>query len=158
MARDLSTAAVKAVLAQQTDEVFVFLLQVDHPSFVAPIRVCNNNEDVTSGGFEFLRFPFEITLPDDSESAPPAVKLRIANADREIVNAVRSISGEPATVTLSIVMASSPNTIEAGPLVFKLRDVEYNASEVTGTLKFEDILNEPYPADTYSPTRYPSLF
>lgn len=61
-------------------------------------------------------------------------------------------------VTLSLVMASTPDTIEAGPFTFNLREVEYDAEFVSGNLLFEDILNEPFPADSFTPARFPGLF
>lgn len=62
------------------------------------------------------------------------------------------------TVDLSVVLASSPSTIEAGPYRFTLRDVMYDAAIVEGTMRFEDVLNEPYPADSFTPARFPGLF
>lgn len=146
------------MFAQETGEVFLLLLVIEHPSLPAPIRVVNNTEDIDSGGVTYQRFPFELALPPENDEAPPTVSLRIANADRQIVQAVRSLAGEAMTVALSVVMASSPDTVEAGPYRFTLRDVTYDAAIVEGTLRFEDILNEPYPADEFTPARFPGLF
>lgn len=158
MPRTLSNTARRALYAQETGEVFLLLLVISHPSLPAPIRVVNNSEDVVSGGFTYQRFPFELALPPESDEAPPTVTLRIANADRQIVQAVRSLAGEAMTVDLSVILASSPDTIEAGPYRFTLRDVSYDAAIVEGTLRFEDVLNEPFPADSFTPARFPGLF
>lgn len=97
-------------------------------------------------------------MPEETEEAPPVVQLSICNVDRSIVNAVRSVSGEPITVTMSIVLASSPDVIEAGPITFVMLDVEYDAGAVTGTLAFEgDVLNQAYPSETFNPSDYPGL-
>lgn len=158
MPRTLSSTARRALFAQETGEVFLLLLTISHPSLAQPIRVVNNSEDVTSGGWVYQRFPFELALPPETEDAPPTVQLRIANADRQIVQAVRSLSGAAMTVDLSVVLASSPDTVEAGPYRFTLRDVSYNAAIVEGTLRFEDVLNEPFPADSFTPARFPGMF
>jgi hypothetical protein len=158
MPRTLSSTARRAIFAQETGEVFLLLLTIAHPQLAEPIRVVNNNEDVVSGGVTFQRFPFELALPPETEEAPPTVSLRIANADRQIVQAVRALAGDAMTVDVSVVLASSPDTIEAGPYRFTLRDVSYDAAIVEGTLRFEDVLNEPYPADSFTPARFPGLF
>ncbi|QQS08663.1 MAG: DUF1833 family protein [Phycisphaerales bacterium] len=150
--------ARRAIYAQETGEVFLFLLTLSHPQLLQPIRVVNNNEDVTSDGFVYQRFPFDVHMPPENEDAPPKVNLRVAGADRTLVQAVRSLSGEAMTAELSVVLASSPDTIEAGPLEFKLRDVTYEAAIVEGSLQFEDFLSEPYPADKLTPDKFPGLF
>lgn len=157
MARSLSSPAARAIFAQQTGEAFIILLTLTHPEFL-PIRVCNDGQDVVSDGQTYQQFPFEIVMPEETEEAPPVVQLSICNVDRSIVNAVRSVSGEPITVTMSIVLASSPDVIEAGPITFVMLDVEYDAGTVTGTLAFEgDVLNQAYPSETFNPSDYPGL-
>lgn len=158
MPRDVSAAARAALYAGQTGEVFVVLLDVEHPSFVAALRVCSDNRPTVSGGNTYEPFPFDITLPDENEEAPPRVTLRIDNVDRRVVSEIRRIVGAPARVIVRVVLASSPDTVEAGPFEFTLRDVSYDAQAVEGTLMFEDILNEPFPSDTFTPSRFPSLF
>jgi hypothetical protein len=39
-----------------------------------------------------------------------------------------------------------------------MREVTYDAFVVSGTLKFEDWLNEPSPAQAFTPTTTPGLF
>jgi hypothetical protein len=158
VARSLSSVARAAIFAQQTGEVFVLLLELDHANFTAIIRVCSDNLPVVAGGYTYSPFPFEITLPDESEETPPRVTLKIDNVDRRIVQEVRKVTGNPITVRLRVVLASSPDTIEAGPFEFSLRDVEYDAKVITGTLMFEDLLNESFPADSFTPARFKGLF
>ena len=158
MARSLSSTARAAIFAQQTGEVFVVLLALEHPDFSATLRVCSNDTAVTSGGYEYLPFPFDITLPDDIEDAPPRVALRIDNVDRRVVQEIRGIRGNPVTVRLSVVIASNPDAVEAGPFEFALRDVQYDSKTVEGTLMYEDILSESFPADSFTPARFPGLF
>lgn len=145
------------MFAQETGEVFVLLVTIAHADMPAPIRVCNAGATVTSGGQDFVHFPFEIDLPRESEDAPPTVTLRICNVDRQIVEAVRTYAGE-ITVTVNLVLASSPDTVEAGPFEFTMREAHYDALVVEGTLAFQDVLNEPYPADSFTPSRFPGLF
>lgn len=153
----ISAAAKKALFAQETGEAFLILLTISHASLAHPIRVVNNHVDVTSNGSVYTGFPFEIDLPDDVPGQPPRVRLRIDNIERQIVDAVRSIVG-PFSVQLDVVMGSSPSTIEASfPSLSAVR-VEYDALVVEADLAFEDVLNEPFPGDSFIPSQYPGLF
>lgn len=156
MSRDVSLSARQALYAQETGEVFLLLLTIDHTSLAAPIRVVNNTVDVISRGLTFLAFPFEITLPDDDAETLSGARLTISNVDRQIVQAVRSISGAP-SVLLEVIMASAPDTVEAGPFDFTLRQAQYDAQSVSGALVFEDILNMAIPAHTMTPQLFPGL-
>ncbi len=107
-------------------------------------------------GEPFIHFPFRVTLPDDTEEAVRAT-LEIDNVDRQIVQAVRSISSPP-TVTLEVVLASTPDVVEAGPFVFELQGARYDAAVVRGELAFEPILDLAVPGDVMSPGLFPGLF
>lgn len=158
MPRTLSSIAKEAIFASQTGEVFVLLLELEHASFADVIRVCSDNQIVTSRGYDYAPFPFSITLPDEDDDSPPQVKLRVDGVDRTIIYEVRRVTGDPITVRIYVVLASSPDTIEVGPLEFTLRDVEYDAISIEGTLLYEDLLNQSYPKDTFTPSKFPGLF
>ena len=157
MSRSLSSTFLEAIYSQETSEVFLLLLEIDHDDLSGPIRVANNYANVTSSGNTYVGFPFELSLPADFEDQLPAITLTICNVDRQVVDAVRTIDG-PATADLSVVLASDPDTIEIGPLSLTLREVSYDALTVSGSLQPEDLLNEPFPGDIFSPGNYPGLF
>ena len=117
----------------------------------------NNTVDIVSQGETYIAYPFEIALPDEDAESVARVTLRIDNVDREIVKSLRSISS-PLSVGLEVVMAASPDTVEAGPFNMTLVSAEYDALTVTGELAFEDVLNEPFPGHAYVPSDYPGLF
>jgi hypothetical protein len=162
MPRALSSDALAAIFAQETgtDKVFLLLLELAHAS-ITPIRVVNNMQPVTFDGHTWVACAFGIALPPEQDEKPPQVRLRIDNVDRLIVEGVRLLTG-PATATLRVVFedpgAPGSATLEAGPFVFTLRGVEYDALEVVGTLAYEDILNDEYPQDAFTPALYPGLF
>ena len=159
MPRSLSNVAKAAIFGGQTSEVFVVLLELEHPSFVQNLRFCSNDLTVSAFGYDYLPFPFEIVLPNDADDEPPRVTLRIDNVDRRIVGEIRNITGGgPVMVRVYVVLASQPDTIEVGPLEFSLRDVEYNDATIEGSLMYEEVLNEQFPADAFTPARFPGLF
>jgi hypothetical protein len=158
MARPLQLGTRQAINAAQTLEAFLFLVTLRHGSFDDDIRVCNDGQDLTSRGLPFLRFPFEIVMPPESDEAPPRVTLRICNVDRRIVEAVRSVPDGAITVILELVLSGDPDQVEAGPFEFTLRKATYDALVVEGELRYEDLLSEPYPADKFDPGRTPGIF
>jgi len=142
-----------AAYAQQTNEVVLVILEIDHDDLAAPIRVVNNTENITSGGDEYLAAGFDIKLPDDDGKTT----ISVCNVDRIMVQAIRSISSRP-TVTISVILASDPDTIEVGPYIMELSEVSYDAFTVTGTLTFDNFLDEPFPGDKFNPGIFPGLF
>ncbi len=157
MSRDITITAKQAIYSQQTSEVFLVLLTIDHADLGAPIRVVNNTVDIVSNGNTFIGFPFFIDMPQERDDQLARVTLTIDNVDRQIVTAVRSLTSAP-SVVMEIVLASDPDTIEAGPFSFTMRDVRYDSLVVEGELSFEDVLNEPYPGDSFTPATHPGLF
>lgn len=157
MPRTISSQGLASLFAQQTGEAWLLLLTLSHPSLPTPIRVVNNHENIESDGETFVAFTFEITLASEHEDRPPTAALRIDNVDRSIVQAVRQLQGEPVTATISVVMASTPGTIEVGPMSFKLRSATYDALVVQGELLLEDVLNDPSPSDRFTPGNFPGL-
>lgn len=157
MARNLTESLKTAIHARETGVVLVHLLKLTHPSLSDPIRVCDDAVDIVSGGYTYTAFPFELTMAADDEDAPPTAKLRICGVDGTITRAARGLSGPAMGVTLSLVMLASPDIVEIGPIEFSLRDVSYEAGIVEGTLRYDDWLNEPYPADSVTPSNFPAL-
>lgn len=153
----VSETARRALYAPESEEVFLVLLTIDHDGLSQPIRVVNNLEQVNSRGEEFIAFPFSISLPDDKEESPPRARLAIDNVTREIGQAVRQMTG-PARVTLEVIMASAPDTVEASWPGFLLRNVVYDVSTVQGDLTVEDLTREPYPARRFNPGSFPGIF
>ena len=157
MSRSLSSAARQSVYAAETGEAFIILLTLSHASLAIPIRVTSDAVVTTSRGNSFIPFPFDLILPDDQDNRSPRARLVIDNVDRQIVQAVRSLSSA-ATVLIEIIRAASPDTVEAQFVDFKLTNVSYNAMRVEGNLTIEDFTSEPFPAASFSPSLFPGLF
>lgn len=157
MSRPLSSAAARAILARETDEVFLILLEITHPD-ILPVRIVNNTEPVTRVEGTYQPYPFEAVLPEDSDAASPQVQLRIDNCDREVTRVLRNLQGIP-KCTLRVVLASSPNVDEVGPYSFSILEVGYDAMMISATLGYEeDFLNQAVPAQSYIPSNSQGLF
>jgi len=159
MSRSLSAIAKAAANARETDEVYLVLLEINHSSLPAPIRLVNDQQDLIHLSNTYQRMAFELSLPDDRDEGLPRCRITVDNVSQDIVAAVRNMPAtEPATVTIKVVLASQPDTIELEESGFTFRDVRWNIARVEGTLYLEDVLREPYPSGTMTPTFYPGLF
>lgn len=154
--RTLSATALRSAFAQETGEVWLVLLTLSHPSLATPMRFVNDYLGITSRGNVFQPFPFEVEFPGEDADQPTDARLSIDNIDRTIVQTIRSISAPP-EVTIEVVLASQPDTVEASFSGLILRNVTYDETKVSGTLRFEDIMSEPISVQM-TPQRFPGLF
>ncbi len=154
----VSLTAMQSMFAQQTAEVWLMCLKIEHASLAQPLRFVNDMQDLLRSGGTHIAFPFQITLPQDSETEQVQVQLVIDNIDRQIVQQIRTLSSAP-TITLEVVLRSNPNTVEAGPFVFTVRSASYDALAVTLTLGYEiDLLNMPSNKWRITPALCPGTF
>lgn len=156
MSRTLSTAAYSAINAQQTGEVFHVLLTIENSGGM-PIRMTDNTEDVVSRGQTFIAYPFALELPSDETGNISQARLSIDNVARALVDEVRTLA-EPLVLTIEVVAASTPDTVEYSAADYTLKNVTYDALTISGTLTQENYLSEPYPKDIMSAATFPGQF
>lgn len=157
MPRTVSLAAIQGAMAQQTDEVYLILLAVDHADIPSTLRFVNNTEDITSNSNLYTAFPFEVTMPDDSEEKEPVADLRIDNVSRELIDEIRTIQSPP-LITISVIIASTPDTIEWGPLELETQGVTYTAESIVFKLGYSAFIGEPFPYKTFDTIGFPGMF
>ena len=155
--RDTSAAARAALYAAQTGKVFLHLLTIDHDDMPAPVRFVDDLVDITSRGNLYTAFPFRALLPADVDGELPQLDLVVDNVTRDLVDEIRSIA-TPAEVTLEVVIADTPDTVEAGPFNLEVVRATYNAREIRLSLASESLLTEPYPVRLFTPSDFPLLF
>lgn len=155
----LSAAADLTLSAEQTDEVWLILLTLTHDDLGVdnPLRFVNNIEDIVSNGDTYIAFPFRLTLPTITPNGPGEVFLEIDNVDKRIVEGLRSITDGAIAVSLAVIIASDPDTVEFSLPDLVLREAQYDAEKVTGSLRFEDIVVKPI-AESVTPDGFPGLF
>ncbi len=154
--RTMSAAARAAAHAETSDKVWLVLLEIAAADLAAPIRVVNDNQDIVHQGWTFVGYPFEVELPPENQDRPMIARIRIDNTERLIVDEVRSISEAP-SVTLRVVLADQPDMIEVEYAGMRLRNVTWDAGEISGDLVYEDILSEPV-CEQMTPARFPGAF
>ena len=147
------------MLADRTAGVFITLLRIDHASFANPILLAYNTEPVVRADGTYQPYPFQVNLPDQDEDSLPQVTVTVDNVDLTVNDAIRTLTGDPPTVTMMVVLADSPDTVEAGPFVYSLQNAQADAQTIQGALGFEsDIFSQQVPSQTYTPVSSPGLF
>ncbi len=166
MSRNVSSAFHAAVNSETTDEIFLILITISHPSFADDIRICNDTatvlpiagvRGVISRGNEYIYLPFQITLPTQDETGIGKAQLSIDNVDRAIVAAMRS-ANSVVSVKIEIALSSDPDTIEASLENFRLESVKYDAMSVSGTISIDYFELEPFPKGRFVPSHFPGMF
>ena len=157
MSRTLSSAALQALFAANTDECLLFLIEIDHSSWANPVRIVNNNIDIVSNGDTYTAFPVEITLPSEHQDKTATSRLRVCNVDRQMVSLFDALSSSP-SVTVSVVLGPTPDTSEAGPGKSTLEDYTYTKEAIEGVLSHENLMDKSFPSGTFSPGEYEGLF
>lgn len=155
--RTVSLPSLQGMLAQQTGEWFVVLLDIDHPSFSSPIRLVNDYSNMTVGADVYAAYPFEFVLPDEQDDREPQATLSIDNTDRMLVDEIRTMVGPP-TITARIVRGEDPSSIEWGPIDFTVRSVQYDVNLIRFRLVFLNYSEEPFPHIVFTPRLFPGLF
>lgn len=154
----LTVNAIRSFQDPENVDVWLVLLDISHASMAAPLRIVNNNEDITSNGNVYTAFPFELVLMTDDPEQLPEVQLTIDNVERTLVQTIRSIK-EPPDIVIKLIEASDPDTVEIQINDLTAKEFNYNQYSITCTLYAEDLLNQRWPADTINPAAgYYGLF
>ena len=146
--RSLSAALRRQLFTPWRDEDVRVLLTIDHAQFAQPFRFVSGDPlefaTLTSNGNDFTTFPFELSLLTDDETEPRAT-IRIQNVDDRIGNTLLDLPDDAVTITIQLVMRSTPDTVEIEATNLELVDVSVDAIAVTGEITLRGNATEPCP-------------
>lgn len=159
--RRLSLNARLALDAAASDEIEAALFLIEHPDLVAPIRLSTDNTERLSDdpliygtrstwqGANPVTDPYlwiiaSAILPGDEEDAPASARVVLENLDSEMVTLLRSFT-EPAEISIAVIMAASPNVIEAQWTGLRLTSAEVTGGEIVLALSRDEVELEPFP-------------
>lgn len=148
--------ATEQAIAQHSDEAFLVLLTLSHPTLKEPFRFVRNRVRITSRGNLFLASHFEIELPGDGDEVPKAT-LTVANVDRRIGQTLQALVTPP-TCLIELVLSSTPDEVERSWGQMSLTEATWDAFTVQGTLSRITYWDEPWPFIRVTPARFPGLF
>ncbi|MDI6026712.1 DUF1833 family protein [Corticibacterium sp. UT-5YL-CI-8] len=152
-------------------EIEVVLVKIEHPDIDEPIRVSSDStKRLSIEPLEYCTWsswaqdgsidePYKfvmmgVTVPDESEDVPSQGNLVLQMLDSRIGEVLTSTI-EQATVHMAIVLASSPDLVEAEWLNLKLTSAESDDGVVQLNFDMDDILEEPWPSDRTTKERFP---
>ncbi len=160
--RRISLNARTAHDAEASAEVEVILIKITHPQIDEPIRL--STDPTERLGLEPLTYGTRSTwggdgitrqthlfvllaaqLPDDIDDQPQAATLVLEVVDRDMAALLRSTTTR-ASVDMAVVLASSPDVVEAEFLGLSLVSAEGDAGEIKLALSRDPITSEPWPA------------
>lgn len=171
--RRVSLNARMAQDAVASSEIEVVLIEINHDELDAPIRLSSDNAERISTdpliygtrsnwrGADpkvdpFLWIVASAILPSDSQDNTGDARLVLDVIDAEVAELLLSFI-DLATIHMAVVLASTPNDIEAEILDLKLTVAEISDTEVSLTLSREEIQNEYYPAGRMTRSKMPGL-
>lgn len=155
---EISPTAMQALLAQQTSEVFLSFLRVEHPSLAEPRRLVCNTQPIERADGVYEPYAFNAPSPAQKEDRIPQTSITIDNTDLELGAALRGLRGK-AKITLFTALASQPDVIEEGPFEFDLNAAEGDQNAITASVGYDSsVFDENLPAQSYTPTNSQGLF
>ena len=171
--RRLSLNARLAQDAPASDEIHAVLMEISHPSLSAPIRLSTDNSERISDeplvygtrsrwrganpqAEPFLWIVASAVIPSDLEDAPAAATIVVENLDSKMAELLRSFI-DAASLSMAVVLASSPDLVEAEWTGLQLVTAEITAGEITLQFSREEIELEPFPMGRLSRERFPGL-
>ena len=168
---DVSLNFRQAYYGSETARFPIMLVTIDHDDLDEPIYLSSDptarlaeyttDEQVVYGtvsrGQTYLFFPMRLKLPSDLDDGPGELTFELDNVHRTYVETIRTIMSPP-RFKVEIVLDNALDTVEAQWPELLLANVKYNPTVITGTLRLEDLMAEPYPAGTMTPGQFPGLF
>jgi hypothetical protein len=154
----MTNEAKQEATRSETSAVFLHLLKLEAGG-INLLHLVDNTEPITSNGVEYVPCAFRCVLPEqnDDGTAKPC-RIEIDNVDRRIAEIAERTVSVKVFLTVSVVMAQSPDVIETGPLRFILRNVNISKETVQAELFDFYVYDRNLPGLRYSPQDFPGLF
>lgn len=172
--RRLSLNARRAQDQAGSAEIHVALIEITHPELLdGPIRLSTDNAELVSEDPDvygtrsawrgadpatqpWLWIVASALLPSDQEESPATAQVVLENLDGALIRLLRSFRG-PATAHMAVVMAATPDLIEAEWLNLELQTSDITDAEITLSLSRDEIELEPMPSGRMTRDRFPGL-
>jgi len=166
MTRTLSLDFREAVHAQESGEVPIFLVTIDHDDLDEPIYLSTDPTQLVSdvplvyktvsNSIDFIYLPMSVVLPDEREGAAPRSQLRISNVTQDLVAMIRSTT-TPARAKIQLVLASALDDVEVESPWLDVIAANANSGEITIDLSLNSMTTEMLPSDSFDPSSFPGL-
>ena len=147
---------INQINSMHGEVAYLFLLTITDPESSTVITVVNNLEPVESRGVKYEAFPFSITLPPDTGTAPAGIKVTTVNVGAELMQILRGTL-DPPKVKLELVLSDAPDVVEKTIDFMVLRNLEYDIESVSFELTSSSIFARKTCTGIYSQNEFPGL-
>lgn len=173
----MSEAIKEAYASNPVDGLTLDTLEFHHPAFVddfgqpTAIRVVRdsrtwnlcleNTAPLNAGQYvDFSPVPFEFTQPGFSEDQVPTLQFNISNVSRLVTKYLELAIQQTAPIKLYYrpYLDSDPSQPQMNPvIVMTLTAATAGTMQISGVASLSDVHNWPFPAQKYTPARFPGL-
>jgi len=161
MARTISASTRAEITAPQSSLAMLSMIVIESTELASPLYFVANNVDVTSAAYNgshvYTASNFKVNMPSQEESSVQETSITLSGINREVIELVRTITNPP-TVRTFLIREDTPDDVELGPFIFKLRNVTYDVNSVSGSLLFEYTLRNNISTITITSRNFPGLF
>lgn len=153
----MTPEATASLYAQETGEIWLPMLQLTNAAWTGSEHLVSNIEPITHQGQVYEPFAFDVSAPSENENGDSSMAFVAENVSQTIMQRLRSASG-PVDAVVFFVMASDPDTIQAGPFSAQIRAVTYDGQKVSGTMRAYPVMDEPWQNTLVTAADFPGLF
>lgn len=156
MSNNLSAQLLAEMYGQVSSDPFLMLVTLTHTSF-GTLRLVNNTENIISRSQTYTAFPMVITPPMDDGESLREVSIAFENVSLELVDEFRTVT-TPVDVTIEMILASAPDSVQITLGELKIRNITYNKSTISAKLYMDDFLSVELTSEKYDPSTFNGLF
>jgi len=136
----------------------LLLLEISAASMPDTLRIVNDTQNWTSGGLEYVGFPFGFKLPEDVSGQSPRAQLVIDNVGRGMTDDLERLQpGELVTAKLRITDRADPNVIES-EYFLPMTQVTVNAQTATAQCGVDYLMRQQAVQLRANPFTLPGIF
>ena len=130
-----------AINDAETAEVVLTLVTLDHADWAAPVRLVNDVADFAHDGETYTAAGFQVAMPDQAEDRNAAMRWTLQDVDHDVAVLLRT-TNDVIDIEVSYVLASDPDTVQAGPFEAEIRQAELRYGSVSGALVVYPVMEE----------------
>lgn len=157
MPNALSPELIAQLFAQESDDPFLTLVTLSHPSFLEDIRLVNNTVAIVSRDMIFKPFPMRIRFPVDDGETVRDFSIDFDNVSLDLIAGIRTVT-DPINVKIEMILASMPNVVQVEQAELKIATIQYNKNTVSAKIILDNFLNTEMTSERYGPSNFPGLY
>jgi len=156
MANTISAELKAQFFGQESDDPFLALVTLTHPSFTT-LRFVNNSVDVVSRGNTFMAFPMKLKFPMDDGESGREFTIEFDNVSLALIEEIRSVTTQIG-VTIELILGSMPNVVQMTQDELVVSSLTYNATRITARIIMDNFMNTEMTSEKYHPNSYRGIF